>query len=212
VTLEVTTAGRRRSVPSGFEQTIPGTMVMFTMLILLTGGAIHLVLERERGLLRRLASTPIPRARLVAGKWLGKLLLGLVQLAFGLVAGTVLFRMSWGAALPMVIVILIAWAAFNASLALLLGNIARSSAQMAGMGVLMTMALASLGGCWWPIEITPEWAQRFALALPTGWTMDAMHRLISFGDPASAVVPHALALATGAALLGVAGIRTFRYQ
>jgi ABC-type multidrug transport system permease subunit len=211
VTLEVTTAGRRRTVPSGFEQTIPGTMVMFTMLILLTGGAIHLVLERERGLLRRLASTPIPRARLVAGKWLGKLLLGLVQLAFGLIAGTVLFKMSWGAALPMVIVILIAWAAFNASLALLLGNIARSSAQMAGMGVLMTMALASLGGCWWPIEITPDWAQRFALALPTGWTMDAMHRLISFGDPASAAVPHALALVTGAAILGAAGVRTFRY-
>ena len=212
VKLEVTTAGRRRAIPSGFEQTIPGTMVMFTMLILLTGGAIHLVLERERGLLRRLASTPIPRAKLVAGKWLGKLLLGLVQLGFALIAGTVLFRMSWGAALPMVIVVLVAWAAFNASLALLLGNIARSAAQMAGMGVLATMTLASLGGCWWPIEVTPEWAQRVALVLPTGWTMDAMHRLISFGDPASAAAPHALALFASAAVLGAAGVRTFRYM
>ena len=212
VTLEVTTAGRRRTIPSGFEQTIPGTMVMFTMLILLTGGAIQLVLERERGLLRRLASAPISRANLVAGKWVGKMLLGLVQLAFALAAGTLLFRMSWGGALPMVIVLLIAWAAFNASLALLLGNIARSSAQMAGMGVLTTMALAALGGCWWPIEVTPTWAQSFALALPTGWTMDAMHRLISFGDPASATFPHAAALFAGATVLGVAGIRTFRYQ
>jgi ABC-type multidrug transport system permease subunit len=134
-----------------------------------------------------------------------------VQLGFGLVAGTVLFRMSWGDALPMVIVILMAWAAFNASLALLLGNIARSPAQMAGMGVLATMALAAFGGCWWPIEVTPEWAQTLALALPTGWTMDAMHRLISFGDPASAALPHALALAGGAAALGLAGVRTFRY-
>jgi ABC-type multidrug transport system permease subunit len=212
VTLEVTTAGRRKTIPSGFEQTIPGTMVMFTMLILLTGGAIQLVLERERGLLRRLASTPISRTRLVAGKWAGKLLLGLVQLAFALIAGTLLFDMSWGGALPMVLLLLVAWAAFNASLALLLGNIARSSAQMAGMGVLMTMALAALGGCWWPIEITPEWAQRFALALPTGWTMDAMHRLISFGDPALAAVPHAAALFIGAIALGAAGVRTFRYQ
>ena len=212
VTLDVTTAGRRRTIPSGFEQTIPGTMVMFTMLILLTGGAGQLVLERERGLLRRLASAPISRANLVAGKWLGKMLLGLVQLAFALAAGTVLFKMSWGGALPMVIMVLVAWAAFNASLALLLGNIARSSAQMAGMGVLTTMALAALGGCWWPIEITPEWAQKFALALPTGWTMDAMHRLISFGDPASATLPHAAALLSGAAALGIAGVRTFRYQ
>jgi ABC-type multidrug transport system permease subunit len=212
VNLEVTTAGRRRTIPSGFEQTIPGTMVMFTMLILLTGGAIQLVLERERGLLRRLASTPISRTRLVAGKWTGKLLLGLVQLAFALIAGTLLFDMTWGDALPMILVLLVAWAAFNASLALLLGNLARSPAQMAGMGVLTTMALAALGGCWWPIEITPEWAQHFALALPTGWTMDAMHRLISFGDPASAALPHAIALILGAIALGAAGVRTFRYQ
>jgi ABC-type multidrug transport system permease subunit len=211
VKLEVATAGRRRTIPSGFEQTIPGTMVMFTMLILLTGGAIQLVLERESGLLRRLASTPISRAHLVAGKWTGKMLLGLVQIAFALAAGTVLFSMSWGGALPMVIVLLVAWAAFNASLALLLGNIARSTAQMAGMGVLTTMALAALGGCWWPIEVTPAWAQTFALALPTGWTMDAMHRLISFGDPASAALPHAAALIAGAAILGIAGVRTFRY-
>lgn len=31
--------------------------------------------------------------------------------------------------------------------------------------------LAAWGGCWWPIEITPEWLQKFAMFLPTGWTM-----------------------------------------
>jgi ABC-2 type transport system permease protein len=211
VSLAVSSAGRRVEAPSGFEQTIPGTMVMFTMLILLTGGAIQLVVEREQGLLRRLASTPITRAQLVAGKWLGKLLLGLVQIAFAMVAGTVLFGMTWGAALPMILVVLVTWAGFNASLGLLLGNLARSPAQMSGFGVMATMVLAALGGCWWPIEVTPDWAQRLAMFLPTGWAMDAMHRLISFGDTAGAAVPHAMALAVGASVLGVAGVRTFRY-
>jgi len=212
VTLEVSSAGRRLEAPNGFEQTIPGTMVMFTMLILLTGGAIQLVLERERGLLRRLASAPISRAELVAGKWVGKLLLGLVQIAFAMAAGTVLFDMHWGAALPMVLVVLVSWAAFNASLGLLLGNLARSAAQMSGIGVLTTMVLAALGGCWWPIEVTPDWAQRLAMALPTGWAMDAMHRLVSFGDAAGAALPHTAALAVSALVLGAAGARTFRYQ
>ncbi len=212
ITLAVSSAGRRVDVPSGFEQTIPGTMVMFTMLVLLTGGAIQLVVEREQGLLRRLASTPISRAELVAGKWIGKLLLGLVQIGFAMIAGTVLFDMAWGAALPMVLVVLTAWAAFNASLGLLLGNLARSPAQMSGIGVLTTMALASLGGCWWPIEVTPEWAQQLAMLLPTGWAMDAMHRLISFGDGAAAAAPHALGLSALAAATAVAGVRTFRYR
>lgn len=212
VTLEVSVAGRRVTIPEGFEQTIPGTMVMFTMLVLLTGGAIQLVLEREQGLLRRLASTPISRPELVAGKWVGKLLLGLVQIAFAMAAGTVLFEMQWGAALPMVLVVMFCWAAFNASLGLLLGNIANSPAQMAGIGVLTTMVLAALGGCWWPIEITPAWAQQFAMALPTGWAMDAMHKLISFGDGASAVLPHTAALVVSAAILGAVSAKRFRYQ
>jgi ABC-type Na+ efflux pump permease subunit len=212
VTLEVTSAGRRVTIPEGFEQTIPGTMVMFTMLVLLTGGAIQLVLEREQGLLRRLASTPISRAELVAGKWVGKLLLGLVQIAFAMVAGTVLFGMQWGSALPMVLVVMFCWAAFNASLGLLLGNIANSPAQMAGIGVLTTMVLAALGGCWWPIEVTPAWAQQFARLLPTGWAMGAMHKLISFGDGASAVLPHTAALVVSAAILGAISAKRFRYQ
>ena len=84
VRLEVASAGRRLEPPSGYAQTIPGTMVMFTMLVLLTGGAISLVVEREQGLLRRLASTPITRGTVVAGKWVGKLLLGLVQIGFAM--------------------------------------------------------------------------------------------------------------------------------
>jgi ABC-2 type transport system permease protein len=212
ITLKVETAGRRLEPPAGFEQTIPGTMVMFTMLVLLTSGAIVLVFEREQGLLRRLASTPLPRWAVVAGKWGGRLALGLVQVAFAMLAGTVLFKMNWGHALPMVALVMFSWAAFCASLGLLLGNLARTPAQMAGIGVLSTMILAALGGCWWPIEVTPRWMQAFALWLPTGWAMDAIHKLVSFGDAAPAAAPHVAGLLLAALVAGVAGVKTFRYQ
>ena len=212
VTLHVSSAGRRHAPPTGYSQAIPGTMVMFTMLVLLTSGAILLVIEREQGLLRRLASTPIRPASLVAGKWMARMALGLVQIAFAMLAGTVLFRMDWGASVWMVSVTLIAWAGFNASFGLLLANLVRSQAQMLGIGVLVTMALASLGGCWWPIEITPEWMQTLAACLPTGWTMDALHKLVNFGYGPAAALPHLAALLAGTLVCGAAAARTFRYQ
>ncbi len=211
LSLEVRSAGKRREIPGGFEQTIPGTMTMFCMLVLLTSGAVLLVVEREQGLLRRLASAPISRGAVVLGKWTGKMSLALVQIAFAMLAGTLLFGMRWGAALPMVCVVLFTWAAFNASLAVVLGNLARSPAQTIGIAVISSMVLAALGGCWWPIEITPAWMQRLALFLPTGWAMDAMHKLVSFGAAPGAALPHAAALGTGALLLGTLGARTFRY-
>lgn len=72
-------------------------------------------------------------------------------------------------------------------------------------GLLTTMILAALGGCWWPIEITPPWMQSLSLALPTGWAMDALHRLVHFGYGAGAAGPHVAALSLGAIVAGWAG-------
>jgi len=191
---------------------VPGTMVMFTMLVLLTTGAVTLVLEREQGLLRRLASAPIPTGAVVLGKWLARMILGLVQIAFAMVAGSVLFKMDWGSSLPMVFLVLTGWAAFTAGLAIVLANVTRTAAQTAGIGVFATQILAALGGCWWPIEITPSWMQTLAKLLPTGWAMDAMHKLVNFGDPSSAALPHVVGLFLGALLLGWAGAKVFKYQ
>ncbi len=41
VQLLVTPAGRQLQIPSGFQQAIPGTLVMFTLLVLLTSGAAN---------------------------------------------------------------------------------------------------------------------------------------------------------------------------
>lgn len=210
--LDVEQAGQRRHIPSGFEQAIPGIMVMFVMMNMLTSGATLLVSERQRGLLRRLAYAPISRGAIVLGKWGGKMALGAVQIGVGLLFGTLLFGMDWGPHWWVVVAVLMAWGAFCASCGLLLGSLGRSEGQVAGLGMLATMLLAALGGCWWPIEIAPEWMQLLQQGLPSGWAMDAMHRLISFGKGAESVWVHVLALMTGAFLVGGLGARYFRFQ
>jgi ABC-type multidrug transport system permease subunit len=120
--------------------------------------------------------------------------------------------MQWGPTLPMVALVLFGWAAFTASLAIVLANLTRTQAQTAGVGVFSTQVLAALGGCWWPIEITPAWMQKLALALPTGWAMNALHKLVTFGDPAVSAAPNVAVMLAGALVLGWVGARRFRYQ
>ena len=212
LSLDIRPAGKRKVIPTGFEQAIPGIMVMFTLVVMLTSGAVTLVIERRQGLLRRLASTPISTRSIVAGKWAGRLLLGLVQIAFGASAGTLLFGMDWGPQRWMVGVVLLAWCAHCASLGLFLGSLSRTEGQAAGIGVLAANALAAIGGCWWPIEVTPPWMQAVSRLVPTGWAMDAMHRLISFQDGAAGAVPDTLALLRAALVFGVWAARHFRYE
>jgi ABC-2 family transporter protein len=211
ISIDVRPAGRRELPPTGYSQTVPGIMVMFTMLIALTAGTIHLVLERNQGLLRRLASAPMSRASIIAGKIGGRVGVAVVQLGFAMLAGTMIFKVDWGPSLPMVVAVLFCWALFNAALAVLFGNLVRSEAQASGIGVMLAMALGALGGSWWPIEITPDWMQKLAHFLPTGWTMDAMHKLINFAYPPSAALPHVIAILAGSAVLAWLATRTFRY-
>jgi ABC-type Na+ efflux pump permease subunit len=212
VTLEVAPAGQRRKIPTGFEQAIPGTTVMFTLLVLLTSGAVLLVLERKQGLLRRLASAPLSRGTVILGKWGGRLALGMIQLGFAMALGTVLFGMRWGPDVPMLLVVLLVYGALVAFLGILLGNLARTEGQAIGIGVLASNVLAALGGCWWPIEITPPWMQKLALAFPTGWAMDALHRLVSFGAGPTSVIPHLVVMLLATIVAGWLAARTFRFH
>lgn len=212
LSLKVRPAGEKREIPSGFDQAVPGTMVMFTLLILLTNGTVLLVIERRQGLLRRLASAPISRGSLVLGKWGARMILGLVQIGFAMFVGRYLFGTHWGSSLPMVLVVLVAWASLAASLALVLGSMARTEGQAAGLGVLVGNVLAALGGCWWPIEVTPGWMQTLAGFLPTGITMDAMRRLVNFGLPAGSATAHVVVLVLMSLAAGWVAARVFRYQ
>jgi ABC-type multidrug transport system permease subunit len=120
--------------------------------------------------------------------------------------------MDWGPDLPAVIAILAAWAAFCASAGLLLGSLASTEGQASGLGVLAANVLAALGGCWWPIEVTPDWMQVVQKTLPTGWTMDALHKLISFEAGALSAAPHLLTLLVAALFVGMLAVRKFRYE
>ena len=211
LTLDVKTAGKRVRAPTGFEQAVPGTMVMFTLLVMFTSGAVTLTIERRGGQLRRLASSPMARGSVVLGRWGSRMALGAVQIGFAMLAGTVLFHIHWGPNLPMVALILLAYGALAACLGMLLGNFGRTEAQVIGLGVLLSNVMAGLGGCWWPIEITPPWAQKAALFLPNGWTMDAIHKLVNFGGSPVEVLPHLFASIVGAVVTGWIVSRCFRF-
>jgi ABC-2 type transport system permease protein len=212
ITLDVTSAGKRRVPPIGFEQAVPGTLVMFTLLVLFTSGGASLLVERRQGILRRLASSPMSRGSVVLGKWGARVALGFIQILFAMASGTILFKVHWGNHLGAILLVLAAYASLAAVLGMLLGNFSNSDGQVVGLGVIASTVMAALGGCWWPIEITPRWTQNLALIFPTGWAMDALHKLMSFGDSPEAVIQHVLACVVSALIAGYVLARTFRFQ
>jgi ABC-type multidrug transport system permease subunit len=139
------------------------------------------------------------------------MILAAIQVTVALVIGTLLFKMEWGPDLWMVIVILAAWAGFCASAGLLVGSIAATEGQAGGLGVLAANVLAALGGCWWPIEITPGWMQALQNFMPTGWTMDALHKLISFQSGAASALPQLAIILLATLAVAALAVNRFKY-
>lgn len=149
---------------------------------------------------------------ILAGKWGSRPALGWLQALWAMAAGTWLFRVDWGAAWWAVAAVLAVNGALCSLLGMLIGNEGQSPGAVIGAGVIASNVLVALGGCWWPAEIMPLWARKPALALPAGWVLDALHRLMSFGGSPSEAAPHLAALAALTLVCAWTLARRFRFQ
>jgi ABC-type multidrug transport system permease subunit len=207
------TAGRPKRIILGFQQSVPGFIVMFTLMVSFNAGAVLLVAERRLGLLRRLASTPISIGSVVTGKLLSRVALGAIQVACAMLTGKYAFGVFWGGSEFWAVLLLLAvYIVWCAAVALLGGTLVRTESHALAIGIISANLLAALGGCWWPIEITPPWMQQLALLLPTGWAMNGLHKLLSYGDPPASILPHLAAFLVTGALAGWLAARRFRFE
>ncbi len=209
VVLSATYAGRK-PVPTGFNLSLPGVMVMYLMMNLLTFGGVSIAWERRTGVLKRIVIHPVSHGSLIVGKLYGLLLLAAVQVVFLLVCGRFLFRVNLGDSFGGILLVLLVYSWVAASLGLLVGGLVRSEDKVVGLCVLVAMVMAALGGCWWPLEVVPDPMKVVAYCLPTGWAMDALHQLITFGAGLEAVMREVGVLALFGVAANLAVVRWFR--
>jgi len=92
----------------------------------------------------------------------------------------------------------------------MLATLVRTQRAAIAIGVLTSLVLAPLGGCWWPLFITPKWMQFLARLTPHGWATTGFNKLMVFGADFSAAIPNMLALVGFAVLFGIVAVWRFR--
>jgi ABC-2 type transport system permease protein len=188
---------------------IPGYLVMFTFFAAAQSAAI-IVRERQNNTLERLLASSVRRETLLAGMFTGTVVKGLVQIAVFWVVGLLAFKIELGLSPPAVIILSILMVIMSAAFAIMLATLAKTERSADALGVLLSLVLAPLGGCWWPLFITPQWMQFIAKITPHGWATTGFNELMVFGGNFSGAVPNMLALAGFAVVFGIIAIMRFR--
>ena len=137
--------------------------------------------ERQAQTLERLLSNGVRREAVVLGKFIGIALRGMLQVVVLWLVGIPLFGVAVGDAPAALIVISVLMALASAGAGLLLASLVHDVRAARSAGIMASLILAPLGGCWWPLFTTPRWMQSLAKLTPHGWANDAFNRLILFG-------------------------------
>ncbi len=212
VSLRTETAGQSKIAPSGFTHSVPGVTVMFLLFTVLMYGGITILQERRDGILERLTVSPASFAEIIGGKWLSRVILGMIQIVILLLAGQFLFKVNIGASPGGLFVISLAFSGSIAGLSIFLGSIIQKEEIIVLVNILAANLMAALGGAWWPLEIVPRTIRTLGFLLPTGWTMDAFHKLIFFGTGFNSVLPHVAALSGFTILFLIPAVKFFKIK
>jgi ABC-2 type transport system permease protein len=186
-----------------------GELVLFIFLISLVGAG-EFVDTRRLGISRRMLASPTTAPQVIMGEGLNRLLTSGLQAAVIVSATALVFGISWGSPLGIILVVT-AFALVSVGAGLLMGTIARTNEQATSMGPIIGISLGMLGGCMWPLEIVPSRLRTVGHFTPHSWALDAMIRLMGEGRGYSDVLrPVAMLLAFAALLIPLAARRLNR--
>jgi ABC-type Na+ efflux pump permease subunit len=153
-----------------YQVLVPSYLVMFAYFLVLVVGRLF-VSEMRQGTMKRLRAAPLSRWQILLGKFVPSYLL---------VAGRLVFGMSWGPEPLWLIVVVLATSLSAMGLALVVAALARTESQVAVYGTLLVLALAGLSGCLMgDRELMPQIMRRVSLVTPHAWALDAYRQLLA---------------------------------
>ena len=174
--------------------TVPGYLTMFVFFAAALA-AEAITRERANHTMERLMANGTRRESVVVGKYLGSVYRGAMQLAVLWGVGLVAFRIDLGFSPATVIMVSVRMVLPSAAVGVMLAGLVRTTASASSAAVLASLVLAPVGGCWWPLFVTPEWMQTLARITPHGWANSAFNKLMLFGAGGGDVVLEMAALA-----------------
>lgn len=155
-------------------------------------GVLGLLAEREQGTLARLKSTPVPAGSIIAAKALVGFILGIAATTVLLVAGTLLFQVSFGS--PLVVgLLVVSVAAAATSMTFIVARLVRTAEQANIAQSILAMVLGIAGGAFFPIEASGFIATVMDLN-PVGAFIRGLGISAGGGGPADVAVPLAVML------------------
>jgi ABC-2 type transport system permease protein len=187
---------------------VPGIAAMLLVVVTTIVTSMGLAREREMGTMEQVLVTPIRPLDLLVGKMAPFVVIGLVDVALLMSAGTWLFEVPLRGNLFGLLVGTLLYLMTTLGVGLLISTLSGSQQQAFLGGFLFVMPAILLSGVMTPIRAMPEWLQLLTYLNPLRYYAEVMRSTLLRGAGFVELWPQLAALAVfGAAVLAIANAR-----
>ncbi|MDX2036188.1 MAG: ABC transporter permease [Isosphaeraceae bacterium] len=202
------TAGEHQALAA---HAFAGMIVQFVLFSAVEWG-VNLLIERRRGIWKRMRLAPVSRFTMLGGKVVGSMMISCLIITGVFGAGALIFGYRVNGSFAALVALALAFSWTAANLGLLVAALGRSPQGARSVSVLCVLLMVMLGGGWIPSFLFPEWLQTVNPAIPTRWAVDGFDGVFSRGFSFGEARPALLALfGFGAAFAGATAL-TFRWE
>jgi len=196
---------------NGYAHSFAGMGVQFLFFAAIDLG-MGVLLERQRGLWKRLRSAPVSRFVLLAGKAGSGTTIALATLLVSFGFAMLVFGVRIQGSVVGFLAVALACALMASTFGLLLAALGNTPGTTRGIAILAVLLMVMLGGAWVPTFIFPAWLQRLTVVVPARWAVDGLDAMTWRGLGLSAALVPAGVLLGFAALFGALAVARFRWE
>jgi ABC-2 type transport system permease protein len=192
---------------NGYAHSFAGMGIQFLLFAAANLG-IEVLLERQRGLWKRLRSAPVSRTLLLAAKTASGTIIALMTLLVSFAFAMIVFKVRIDGSAFGFLLVSVACSIMAATFGLLVAALGRTPGSARGVTTMAVLMMVMLGGAWVPTFVFPAWLQRVTVVVPARWAVDGLDAMTWRGiGLGGAIVPTLVLLAFAALFGGVAASR-----
>jgi ABC-2 type transport system permease protein len=188
---------------------VPITVAFVLAMLAISVVPTYLATYREKGILRRLATTPVRPSGLLLAQLAMGMGMALVAVTLVLGVGVVAFGTAVPRQLPGYLVALVLAAAASFAVGLLIAAVAPSGKAASGIGTILFFPMMFLAGLYFPREVMPAVLRRIGDFTPLGAGVQALQDATTGAWPQPLHLAVLAAFAIGASLLAA---KLFRWE
>jgi ABC-type multidrug transport system permease subunit len=196
---------------NGYAHSFGGMAVQFLLFAMANMG-VEMLLERQKGLWKRLRSAPVSRAGLLAGKIASGAIISFLVLAVCFAFAIVVFKVRVQGSMAGFLAVSIACSLMASTFGVLVAALGNTPATARGMTTLAVLMMVMLGGAWVPTFVFPAWLQQATLVVPVRWAVDGLDAMTWRGIGMSGAIGPTLVLLGFAVAFGVLAMMRFRWE